>query len=39
MIITKTGNVGFGTVNPTEKLTVNGWLGSIGATGWYQHYI
>lgn len=35
MFIGKNGNVGFGTVTPTEKLTVNGWLGSIGSTGWY----
>ena len=27
--------VGIGTTSPTQKLSVNGWVGTIGDTGWY----
>lgn len=29
------GNWGIGTTDPTDKLTVDGWVTTIGATGWY----
>lgn len=29
------GMVGIGTTSPTKKLSVNGWVGTIGDTGWY----
>lgn len=35
LINPKGGNVGIGTASTSEKLSVAGWVGTIGATGWY----
>jgi len=35
LTIVSGGNVGVGTTSPSEKLSVNGWVGTIGNTGWY----
>jgi hypothetical protein len=35
LLINTDGKVGIGTTSPSERLSVNGWVGTIGATGWY----
>ena len=35
ILIDTSGKVGIGTTSPSERLSVNGWLGTIGNTGWY----
>lgn len=35
LLIDTSGRVGIGTTSPSEKLSVNGWVGTIGNTGWY----
>lgn len=35
LFVTNDSKVGIGTNSPSEKLSVNGWVGTIGNTGWY----
>ena len=35
LCVTNDSKVGIGTASPSEKLSVAGWVGTIGATGWY----
>lgn len=35
LFVTNDSKVGVGTASPSEKLSVAGWVGTIGATGWY----
>ena len=35
LLIDTSGRVGIGTTSPPERLSVNGWVGTIGNTGWY----
>lgn len=35
LFVTNDSKVGIGTNSPSEKLSVNGWVGTIGDTGWY----
>lgn len=35
LFVTNDSKVGIGTASPSEKLSVAGWVGTIGATGWY----
>ena len=35
LFVTNDSKVGIGTASPSEKLSVNGWVGTIGASGWY----
>lgn len=35
LFVTNDSKVGIGTASPSEKLSIAGWVGTIGATGWY----
>lgn len=35
LFVTNDSKVGIGTASPSEKLSVAGWVGTIGNTGWY----
>lgn len=35
LFVTNDSKVGIGTASPSEKLSVAGWVGTIGDTGWY----
>ena len=35
LLIDTSGRVGIGTTSPSDRLSVNGWVGTIGNTGWY----
>ena len=35
LFVTNDSKVGIGTTSPSEKLSIAGWVGTIGATGWY----
>ena len=35
LFVSNDSKVGIGTASPSEKLSIAGWVGTIGATGWY----